>query len=846
VNLLKPPFPKHKASEKQSGEKISVAKHHTQQGSNKGANPDENSFQTQLQELLKQQKYRQALEEIKKIQRSHPKIEFSPKESEIWWLRGQQEFQKQDFKQAEKSFSRSLELGLTGEVYYWQAKCLLKLNQLDTAINLLKDAFAQDKLPKEYSVCYLKLLLLKGDTATVEHLITQNSKKFSTPQLHWVHGVLALKQGQYHTALTQFGKIKRPITPGDVPTAWMVYTQQVAGNWQGAAYFLGLPPAVGQPKYLGNPILEQLATFQLAQTGEFNLEQHRRDKATQEIMMVLRMCQLINQGNYSEAAHILMRFERRPLRFPELETLRSSLLALAGQQAMTTGDIECAEKFWQPLQTEQPFNPQLAVNLLSVLRANDSDQEHQRLITRILKWLEEQGRKNPQEWPEERLKPTQAHLLCLMADTYMGMDRDRQAMASIRQAEEICPTSPELIGRKGLIAASDNELPEATALLTQALESGCRYPEVYGVLLSCWELLDNKQARNEARQRFGKTFGDINIEPEIEVLPWVDALSSQSYSFFIRLIQEGKPKDPATRACQIFVDAAEGVPNSGGRVSLNQTQAAQIWDNLLSKLPGQDQIPVLQAIAISIQLFAKREKGIAALINKYSEQLFRLITDYPEAKVAHLVVLALKEGNNSKKLESPIEMYLNTTPQPGNALANIQLQARRFGVIQSLVPALEAALEREPQNPLLLLARATTYPVTSSNYEKLKQQGFELARRLQDAKALQAFREEQAFTTAQEAREMMPDPEEFDNMRGLDIDDFIEAMIKRLFGDKIPPSELKRMLPELKQRMLSEMPDFSEEEEEDDYIDLSSIFGRMPPNTKKKKGRTRGGFSELF
>ncbi|MCC5623194.1 tetratricopeptide repeat protein [Nostoc sp. CHAB 5715] len=100
-----------------------MAKHQSKQRSqqhvsNTGTKVAENSFQMQLQELLKQKKYRQALEEIKKNQRLHPDIEFTPKESEIWLLRGQQEFQKQDFKQAEKSFVRALEFGLVGEVHY--------------------------------------------------------------------------------------------------------------------------------------------------------------------------------------------------------------------------------------------------------------------------------------------------------------------------------------------------------------------------------------------------------------------------------------------------------------------------------------------------------------------------------------------------------------------------------------------------------------------------------------------------------------------------------------------------------------------------------------------------------
>ena len=241
------------------------SKQHSQpQVSNTETKVAENSFQQQLQELLNQKKYRQALEEIKKNQRLHPNIEFTPPESEIWLLRGQQEFQKQEFKQAEKSFTRSIEVGLLGEVHYWQARCLLELKQLDPALKLLKNAFEAGNLPKDYSISYLKLLLLKGDTATVEQLIQEQSKRFSANQLHWVRGVLALKNEQTEAALTAFQKIKRAVTDGDLPIAWIVYTQQISGNWDAAAHLLGLKSsssAYSQPKYLEHPILERLAIF---------------------------------------------------------------------------------------------------------------------------------------------------------------------------------------------------------------------------------------------------------------------------------------------------------------------------------------------------------------------------------------------------------------------------------------------------------------------------------------------------------------------------------------------------------------------------------------------------------
>ena len=227
------------------------------------------------------------------------------------------------------------------------------------------------------------------------------------------------------------------------------------------------------------------------------------------------------------------------------------------------------------------------------------------------------------------------------------------------------------------------------------------------------------------------------------------------------------------------------------------------------------------------------------------QKLSDLSTEHPEARVAHLVVLAVKE-NSPQKLELPVRNYLDTIPQPGNALANIQLQVRRFGLIKTLIPALDEALRREPQNPLLLLARATTYKVEHPEYEQLKQQGFELARRLQDAKALQAFREEQAFLSDREAISVIPDPDQFDNLNMSNIDESLEGMLKKLFGNKIPKAEFERMLPELKQMMLNNMPDFEEDDDDEEEPDLDFIFRNLPSTPKKRKGGRKSGFQEFF
>lgn len=806
---------------------------------NAAVDSSESAFQGQLQSLLQQKKYRQALEEIKKVRRTQPDVKFQPTEAEIWLLRGQQEFQKADLKSAENSFRQALSLGLLGEAHYWLAKSLVALNRLDAALDLIRRDFEQGTLPKEFAICYLKLLLLKGDIPTVEQLMAKQSKRFSAPQLHWVRGVLALKQGEPETALTSFQKIKRPLTPGDLPDAWMVYAQQASGLWEVAAVKLGLASTsrwgamYGKPKFLDHPILLRLATWQQVKMGNRNnIRVQLQDQTVQEVMSALAVVQLIDEGNYHDAGHALLKVGQSK-RFPELSKLRSPLLTLAGQQAFTQGETGCAVQFWQPLLNESSWNPQLAVNTLEALEINDAGQERQRLLTRLVKWIEQEAKRHPENWPAERLKLTLAQAHCRLADAWIAMGRFHTAVGAVQQAERLCPTSPEVLGRRGLLAADDDKIQDAIALLTQAIDGGCRYEEVYESLLNCWRELGNTRAVNETRRRYGKLFGDLDADMTIELEPWVEALATQHYPLYSRLVQNASAQNPAVRACQILIESTLGNPTSSGKIAFDQAVATQRWEALLQTLSVPDQIPVLTAIALSIQLFAKREKGIAALISQYLLKIAQVKADYPEARVAHLVILTVKE-NQPQKLQVPIRSYLAVVPQPGNALAAVQLQARFFTQTSILRSFLDEALIREPQNPLLLLAKATTFPPHSKQYEALNQQGFDLARRLQDAKALQAFRTEQTFLTNQETQSVIPDLGQLDQLDSAGMEAMLEAMIRRLFGNKIPRAELDRMLPELKQKMLNDMPNFNDDDyfEEDDAFDLDAMFGG---NRKKRK-----------
>ncbi len=760
--------------------------------------------QAKIEALLKEKKFRQAIEEIKKLQRSQPGLSIHPSEAVVWILRGKQELDKDELKAAENSFRQSLKLGLVGEAHYWLAKSLLLQNRLDAAIDLIRDAFETKLLPKENAICYLKLLLIKGDRETVESLIKTQSKRFSAPQLHWARGVLALQSDDPATALTSFNKIKQPVTRGDSPEAWIIYTNQKCEKWAAATVKLGLY-GTGKPIFGSHPVLQRLASYQQGLDGKSSRAFiAATDRVSKEIFIALSIIQMIEDGNVHDAGHALLPLSITSSRLSELMALRSTILLLAGQQAMQQGETSCILELWKPLLQGKDFRPQVAVNLLQALEIEEEYHEAQRLLIRLVKWIEEDAKRDRANWSDERRNLTLAHGHCLIADTWVSLGRGRAAFGAVNQAAKICPTSPEVIGRQGLMLGSEGKIQPSIDKMTQALELGCQSSEVYEAVQELLIDLGKKSEALDIRKRFGKRFGDLNAEAEVEMEHWIEALSTQHYEFFKGLLPLEKSTDPVLRACQIFCEAAHGKLTGTGKTSIHQDKATAAWDKLLAPLDPETQVTTLQAIALSIELMSKRDKGIAALVTHYMTKIIELQSTVPAAILAHLIVLATRE-KNTVKLQRPVGLYVNTKPNPNNALAQLQLQVRWFGLGLGLRSLLDKALLQEPQNPLLLLAKATTYTYDGPIYTQLREQGFELARQLQDAEALQAFRIEEHYSQTRDVQAVIPNPSKLDNMTPKDFEAFFETMIRKTLGKQIPKAELDRLMPMLKQKFMDDM-----------------------------------------
>ena len=805
----------------------------------------------QLQTLVAQGQYTKAIRKLQQALKRDPDLTPSFTEAELWLRQGEEDFEQGRYGQAETAYRSALDLGSYGDSHYWIAKCLLAQQKVVEALDLFQQAFDDKTLPKEFGGCYLKLLWLNGQVDAVERLVKAQAKRFLAPHLHWARGALALRAQEPEAALTHFKKMGRPASPGDKVAVWSGYAHQQLGDWPAAKGALGLGQgSFGSPLFRIRPqqhaAVQALAVVQAAHGQEspadlVNLQQ--LDASQRDTALVLDLLHLLRHENFHDAAHAMLDLsEQVRAAYPELQALTGPLMRLAGDQAMKQGEIGCTATFWSHVVDQPEFDPQLAVQLYPVLVATGEHHEAQDLVKQLLTWVQANAKQQPQLWPEERLSSTLARLYCWLADKQMATRRYSEAKRSLGKAEKLVPDHPEVVGRKGLQAYEAGKVPEAIEQLTQALEGGCQFAEVYQVLLEGLKQTGDKNAIKTVRRKFGKTFGDMGVETEVDMPEWIEALAFQNYDLLADFVDQQPQPTPPVQALKIFLDAATDAPSSSQKITLDQAVAVPQWDELLRSHPPDVQVDILQAIYWVIQLHARRnKKGIAGVQSHYFTKIIELKATAPAADLAHLVVLPLR-NLSAERFATAVKATLSRAAQPGRLIAQAQLRLQIFAESRALAPFIAEQLEQDPQNPLLLLAQATLYPFRSLDYQTYYDQGFELARKLQDAEALEAFRRQDWVQSQAMARKVMgnqlnriSDPSQIDMM------DILKRMAREALGVDVPPEVLDQMILEFMGQagnpFMDDMPfsldDLIDEEEEDDFFFLP------PPGKKRKSSKKR-------
>ena len=727
---------------------------------------EESALKRKLADLVTKRRYGEAIRVREQALRRRPDLDLQPSEAQLWCLEGRQAAADGQGKRAEAALRKAMALGLAGEPHVALARLWLDQGQTDQALALLGEAFAAGGLPPAFAGAYLKLLLLAGEVEQARTLIRDQPRRFQTHQLQWAAGAISLLEGDPANARLQFARMTGAATASDHGAAWRAWACLEAGDPSAAAAAL---------KGVDHPACVAVALDLIARGGQHPaelLDLTRRDLPRREQVLALALLHHLRQNNFLNAAQLLLANERAILSaLPELASLRRSLLLLGGQQALERDAPAEAIACWRPIVDRPSFDADLALRLFPLLDRGEDEEEFQeaeRLASQLLGWVRRAARDNPAAWPEPLLSTTLARLLCWQADQHMRLSSRQQARRCVEQAGQLAPESPDVVGRRGMLAFLVGDTEGSIPLLWQALDGGCRSDHVYEVLSEALEMTGQEAERRRLRQKHGASFDD-GASPDLEgdrIPSWLEALSRPDVALLARALRGSREHGGALEALRIFVEhvplpasASTGGPPGGkpGKVSLALPAASDRWDSLLSTLEPAERVEALTAMLVAIHRFCRRVgKPVTSQIARRQEQLEQLAT---EPGTAHgeqaLRALLLLHGLRLKRSEAPgpeIVRLLRRTHQPERALPLALLDLRLFVSTKPWRAMVDDLRRQDPQQPLLTLALATMERNGTSAYLERSQEAFEQARRQQDSLALAACRREQEWAMAHPAR----------------------------------------------------------------------------------------------
>lgn len=730
------------------------------------ASSEHEALQRKLADLVRQQRYTQAIRLREQTLRRQPDLDLHPSEAHLWRLEGQLAAAEGQIKRAEAALAKAMALGLHGEPEYELARLRLRHSGVKHALEPLHQAYNANTLPVEYAGAYLKLLLLQGEVEQVQQLVRTAPERFQPQQIQWVDGVLSLQANDPAAASRAFQLMVGPASPRDQVGAWRAWAQLEAGHPDAAAAALvtadpKLPKQhrSAQPKGpvlpVGVAVALDLAARDGRRPGELvNLSQptlpHR------ELALALELLFHLRQGNLLTAANLLLEQERSLLSaHPALAVLRRPLLLLAGQQALEQDSDEDAIRCWRPLVERNGFDPDLALRLYPLLdrcESTDNNREAERLATLLISWVRRSARDAPNDWPQPLLNRTLARLHCWQADQFMVLGAQQQARRSVKQAEDLAGDDPEVVGRRGILAGINGDWDAALPLIWQSLDGGCRYVPLYSMLRSWLEMTQQHEELTRLRRTHGPAFDDGLQASEGAGQPpsWLELLGECKPQELADRLERAPQPDAGVRALRLLLEHTSPAKGLGAaKLNLDVLSLAAPWEDLLATLPAGDRAEAITAALLATHCHClRRRKAVLSQIEAWHAELEQLATasgsDHSgAAQRAQLMLLSLRL-RPGEAFQREARRLLGRTARPERTLALALLDLRQVASTRPWRPIVEELQRQDPQNALLPVALATMEPQLSRLHHQLMERGFGLARQQQDQEALAAcHREEQ-------------------------------------------------------------------------------------------------------
>lgn len=572
----------------------------------------------ELQQLMGQHHYGQALKKLQQIRRSYP-TEYPDKNLPtlgfLWLKLGQYHRTQGQVSGAEEALTRALQEFQEYDAYYDLAKLWLDHDRLEEAHTLLATAFEDGTLPPTLAGCYLKVLALKADYATLSHLRHHQGDRFLAEQLTWLDAILALHQGDRTQALDKFQTLTQPVTPGDHPEAWFLALTHPGPLHPRMAELLELssanpfapnppqpapkqgrkkatpskvkaPPPPPSPsdlsplvvtRYPQHPALQWLANHMITHHRlplAWNLKMVPQGNSLhpnhQNIALLQQFPQWIEQEEYSKISKNLHKisWEHKPIP-PSLYPLFHEILAKEVFSLIDSQhDPEIGVQILQNGLNCFGFHPQFMALLRLCFFVMERHEEARQILQELRQWMIADAKDHPDRWPTPNLEQNLAITWCyemeeLVRSQPNSPQTHEQLGQCLQQAKALAPDYPMVLGFEGLLTSLNGELPQALEYLTLALEEKSFHDvQFYRAAVQIAERLDRPDVFRKLYKKHGVDIHDELSDRQVEMLLecplWLQCFIQDSYWNFSDAV-EVKYSDLQERLGEQFDTSLDGI-----------------------------------------------------------------------------------------------------------------------------------------------------------------------------------------------------------------------------------------------------------------------------------------------
>ncbi len=695
--------------------------------------PENESYYCELLTAsINQNKFRQAAIELKNVLKCNPNADLTKEKIAIHILRGNSFLDSKNHQSSWDEFKAALIIdpqnittikALAG--YY------INSEQITKGYEWLKNLFDNNELPKDSSVLYIKFLMLLDHWDQIEKIISNHKSRFWAADIHWAKGVLLFKADKFQEAMKSFNKAKKNNQWLHQAYAWSLWSR-IKSSDENFGY--GYLDRVQSENVKIELEKEYYIKYDVPLHGWFNLG-YKKDNTTE-------LYSDIKKKNWQNVAQAHDRGKIKPGSFVNKPQILAKIYFLAAEDEYRNEKDNRFFNYMNKALSYQPDNLNYHIKAC-LLTATIPEKKSLAFFQRTELLIKQKARENSQNWSKEQIEYYLAELDIIQAKIHYSLDNKKKFKELCLKAEQLAIVSPHAyFALYKFYNEMQNNDNKAIFYLEKMFEIK-RYSDVtYDNLKSLYSKNNYQDKLLKLREKYGKEFDDEIIPDQTLRLYLGNALSSKDSEYLDEIYQERMEKNhPLDPLVEFIIDLFDENYDLAKRqkANVNEKKLDSIFNSTLANLkPDSFFKPLVYELTIlALNGFNLKTKA-KKMLNQW-EKILQSKTDSKTHYKSYFIVQCIL-NKPEKHIEAELAKLLRKFAQPLNHLIELQMVLYSYGHYGTLRKNLKEPLDKDPENPGLLLAYATSFSENSTDHDIYFQKGLKLAGKLQDTEVLNYYK----------------------------------------------------------------------------------------------------------